>query len=135
MTLRLLTTSVPVEQLCVGDEAIVSRKIGARPVLRVERYAPGEADPRERFVVVYEPAGPGGAWENRGATRYRRDEASLAVKERGAPVEIAARSKACAQLPLEIRDGDLDGLSFDEWFRSLPRAPGGATQGLRGERQ
>ena len=135
MTHRLLTTSVPVEQVSVGDQVIVSRTIGARPVLRIERYAPDDIDSRERFVIVYEPTGPGVAWENRGATRYRRDEAALAVKERGAPVEIVARGEACAQLPFDMPDAGLDGLSFDEWFRSLPRAPGGVSAQPREERQ
>ena len=120
MRLLLLATSVPVEDVRAGDQVVVSRKVGARPVLRVERYEPHEADCRERFVVVYEPAGPGAAWEHRGPTSYRRDGAALAVKERGARVEIAARGDGETQLALSVHDSDLDGLSWDDWFRALP---------------
>ncbi len=82
---------VPVEELAAGDRVLIGRLTGFRPVIRVDTFKGHAGDPdADSLVVIYRPAGPGLAWENRarahGVSHYPRDEASLACKPRGALV-------------------------------------------------
>lgn len=93
--LELVLESVPVEELARGDEIRVHERVGLRPVIRVDHFATLGTERVDCYVVVYEPAGPGLAWENRsrahGGSPFERTEASLAIKRKGELVQRAPR--------------------------------------------
>ena len=83
---------VPVETLEPG-QWIVLPSGRARRVLRVDRYETLGLEQAESFNVVYDPGGPGQAWENRAGKKgavsyYERDEARLGALRRGELVRV-----------------------------------------------
>lgn len=85
--------SVPVEQIRIGDRIKVSQRVGIRPVVDVLDYDTLGVEEVDCFVVLYQPIGPGQAWENRSGMKgvlshVRRDVASIRPLRRGDLVEV-----------------------------------------------
>lgn len=84
---------IPVEQLTAGQRIFVSNRIGLRRVLDVLEYDTLGLEKVDCFVVLYDPPGPGMAYENRSGMRgvvvpFRRDCVSLRPLRRGELVRV-----------------------------------------------
>jgi hypothetical protein len=88
-----LGLAIAIEDVRPGDEILVHRRIGFRPVLRVDRCDTLGVEAVECYRLVYKPAGPGQAYENRSGAKgvistFKRDEVGLKPLRAGETVTI-----------------------------------------------
>lgn len=88
--------AVPAEEIRIGDRIHVSRKIGVRRVADIREYDTLGLEKIDSFVILYDAAAAGRAWENRAGAKgvvtfYQRDVVALRPLRRGQLVQLEQR--------------------------------------------